>query len=503
NGAGFDPGHVLRSSLDTLDEAVRAARSAESANDPVQAEEALQQLTASYLAVRNALPLTSVDTGAPANSRGEGGHRQYLDQTEAATRLTARDRSRLRDAFAGMLDTGALDFLAGDSTAGPVASFAGPVTPGPGPSTAATGSGRPQRRVPRANYAENEFDPQRVDRMVAALHVFVDTARTAWPRAAQAAGLATEAALREVLESADMEPAELTEVVTRTLTSLTANPVRDTSRPGQPADVTVGSGHAHPGGDASASPMDLDPGRPPQPVPATTPHQATPHQATQDPTSQHPATPHQVAPDRVTQDPTSQHPATSDRRVPDQVRQTPVAQNPALQDPGPGLAVPERPPTDRSWEFSTAHTAGWSRPEVKIGEHDWRPVLAGAQPSTVQTSREEPLVTRGRVLQRVLDGDGLPGFARERTTIGFDVAELHTPAGPVRAYRVRLHINGDGTMDPATQGVINGVKRAAQDGVGQYLNQGYRLPGGEQFHVDVEFVGADQHSHPDITALAA
>src|SRR5262249_57018937 len=78
NGAEFDPGHVLRSSLDTLDDAVRAARSAESANDPIQAEEALQQLTASYLAVRNALPLTSVDTRAPANSRGEGGHRQHL-----------------------------------------------------------------------------------------------------------------------------------------------------------------------------------------------------------------------------------------------------------------------------------------------------------------------------------------------------------------------------------------------------------------------------------------
>src|SRR5262249_33965864 len=145
----------------------------------------------SYLAVRNALPLTSVDTGAPANSRGEGGHRQHLDEAEAATRITPRDRSRLRDAFAGMFDTGALDFLAGDSTAGPVASFAGPATPGPVPSTVATGSGRPQRRVPRANYAESDFGPQRVDRMVAALHVFVDTARTAWPRAAQAAGLAT------------------------------------------------------------------------------------------------------------------------------------------------------------------------------------------------------------------------------------------------------------------------------------------------------------------------
>src|SRR5262249_50650428 len=276
----------------------------------------------------------------------------------------------------------------------------------------------------------------------------------------------------------------------------------------EPADITRGEDAAEAGrggqqGSDSANQMDLDPARPPQPVHTTTPpHRVTPHHAIQDPTSLHPAPPDHVAPDQVTQDPVGTHPATPDQGAPDQVRQTPVAQNPALQNPGPGLAVPERSAVDRSWEFSTAHTAGWSRPQVKIGEHDWRPVVAGAQPSTVQTVREEPLVTRGRVLQRAWDGDGLPGFARERTTIGFDVAELHTPAGPVRAYRVRLHINGDGTVDPATQDVINGVKRAAQDGVGQYLNQGYRLPGGEQFHVDVEFVGADQHSHADITVQA-
>src|SRR5262249_37490839 len=156
---------------------------------------------------------------------------------------------------------------------------------------------------------------------------------------------------------------------------LSANPVRDTSRPGQasagdpgPADIemaddTAGSDHGSPDWTAPGSQMDLDPGRPPQTVPATTPpSQLTPHQTTPSPKDPHPATPDQVTRDQATTD----HGTTD---------QTPVSPDPVSPTRGsPSPTVPERSAGDRSWEFSAAHTAGWSRPQVKIGEHDWRPV---------------------------------------------------------------------------------------------------------------------------------
>src|SRR5262249_34098251 len=77
DGTRFDPRQVLSTALDTLDEAVLAA---ESATDPIEAGEALQQLVASYLAARNALPLTSVHIGGLADGSGEGTTRADLDR---------------------------------------------------------------------------------------------------------------------------------------------------------------------------------------------------------------------------------------------------------------------------------------------------------------------------------------------------------------------------------------------------------------------------------------
>jgi hypothetical protein len=84
--------------------------------------------------------------------------------------------------------------------------------------------------------------------------------------------------------------------------------------------------------------------------------------------------------------------------------------------------------------------------------------------------------------------------------IGFDVAEVTTPAGRVRAHRVRLFTAAPGTGAsglpvPAAVADRNAFAARVRAGLAAHLNDGRRLPGGQQFHLDVEFVSDPAQAH--------
>ncbi|MGW4208928.1 hypothetical protein ACWEIJ_13150 [Lentzea sp. NPDC004789] len=79
-----------------------------------------------------------------------------------------------------------------------------------------------------------------------------------------------------------------------------------------------------------------------------------------------------------------------------------------------------------------------------------------------------------------------------RSPIAYDNRVMDVDGVPVRDFTVRLHLSN---ADPE-------VEARARAGVEELFNQGYRLPGGEQFHVTLEFTGdaGDAHATVDVTA---
>ncbi len=82
--------------------------------------------------------------------------------------------------------------------------------------------------------------------------------------------------------------------------------------------------------------------------------------------------------------------------------------------------------------------------------------------------------------------------------IKYDLRRIETSPGKfVQEYTVKLHIDPGANPDPK---VVEQVKQNAANGVNSMLNQGFRLPSGDQFHVNLEFTGnaADAHATVEI-----
>ncbi|TQM82672.1 outer membrane protein TolC [Saccharothrix saharensis] len=143
---------------------------------------------------------------------------------------------------------------------------------------------------------------------------------------------------------------------------------------------------------------------------------------------------------------------------------------------------------DESWRHSTASTSDWSAPKNPQPSALWDPVRDKAPVRTVDTEVAD--------VQR----SSTPGTVNSITgLVRHDVRRMEVAPGKwVKEYTLKVHLKpGDGI----TGSDVDGVRTKTAEGVDRLLNQGYRLPSGDQFHARVEFVTdpAQAHTTIDVT----
>ncbi|NYG97950.1 hypothetical protein BJ979_000576 [Schumannella luteola] len=156
--------------------------------------------------------------------------------------------------------------------------------------------------------------------------------------------------------------------------------------------------------------------------------------------------------------------------------------------PLPGPDPRRAPARDEGWRHASQRTATWSNPTTNpVTESEWRPRLASATPH--------------RVDLRVADvrADGRNGrVGRFEGIIAYDRARVVMPDGrAVQVYTVRVNLRpGDGV----TPGDVAAAQQRARSSVDAIINRGFRLPRGDQLHVDVQFTDANPHLTVDAVA---
>ncbi|MBB5806041.1 hypothetical protein F4560_005809 [Saccharothrix ecbatanensis] len=157
--------------------------------------------------------------------------------------------------------------------------------------------------------------------------------------------------------------------------------------------------------------------------------------------------------------------------------------------------TPDAPPsngtdvvTDESWRHNTASTADWFAPQNPQPAAAWDSVRDRAPVRTVDTEVAD--VQRSSTSGHI---DSLTGLIRH------DVRRMEVAPGSwVKEYTLKVHLKpGDGVP----QSDVDTVRQRTAEGVDRLLNQGYRLPSGDQFHARVEFVTdpAQAHTTVDLT----
>ncbi|KJK48275.1 hypothetical protein UK23_17460 [Lentzea aerocolonigenes] len=142
---------------------------------------------------------------------------------------------------------------------------------------------------------------------------------------------------------------------------------------------------------------------------------------------------------------------------------------------------------DESWRHSSAATADWFAPNAPVSPDSWQGRREGAHVRTVDT--EVAGVTTYSTPSNV---------AAYRTLVNYDLRRIETSPGSfVQEYTVKVHLRPAAGVDPA---VLEQVRAKTRDGVDSLLNQGYRLPSGDQFHLNVEFTdnAADAHTTVEV-----
>ncbi|WP_033436840.1 hypothetical protein [Saccharothrix sp. NRRL B-16314] len=172
---------------------------------------------------------------------------------------------------------------------------------------------------------------------------------------------------------------------------------------------------------------------------------------------------------------------------PSQTRSAPPADIDA-----PPSVDPEVPPTkdkdvaaDESWRHSTANTADWFAPKDPQPSASWDSVRDKAPVRTVDTEVAD--VQRSSTPRNI---DSLTGIIRH------DVRRMEVaPGNWVKEYTLKVHLKpGDGVL----QSDVDAVAQKTTAGVDRLLNQGHRLPSGDQFHARVEFVTDPAQAHTTV-----
>ncbi|MER5267743.1 hypothetical protein ABTZ99_37160 [Actinosynnema sp. NPDC002837] len=195
-------------------------------------------------------------------------------------------------------------------------------------------------------------------------------------------------------------------------------------------------------------------------------------------------------PDATFQDMLDDYFGVTEPDGPPQTRSAPPADIDA-----PPAADPDVPPAkdkdvkdvaaDESWRHSTASTADWFAPKDPQPSAAWDSVRDKAPVRTVDTEVAD--VQRSSTPGKV---DSLTGL------IQHDVRRMEVAPGSwVKEYTLKVHLKpGEGV----TQSDVDAVAQKTTNGVDRLLNQGYRLPSGDQFHARVEFVTDPAQAHTTV-----
>ncbi|NKE57035.1 hypothetical protein FXN61_09370 [Lentzea sp. PSKA42] len=141
--------------------------------------------------------------------------------------------------------------------------------------------------------------------------------------------------------------------------------------------------------------------------------------------------------------------------------------------------------TDESWRHDPAKTADWFAPKDPV------------DPSTWADRRDDKNVRTVDVVVHDVRTDSTPSNIRSyQGLINYDLRRIETsPGNFVQEYTVKVHVDPAANVDPE---VVAQVKENATNGVNNLLNQGYRLPSGDQFHLNLEFTENKADAHTSI-----
>ncbi|RAS70501.1 hypothetical protein C8D87_101801 [Lentzea atacamensis] len=156
---------------------------------------------------------------------------------------------------------------------------------------------------------------------------------------------------------------------------------------------------------------------------------------------------------------------------------------PPARTPSPARKVID----DESWRHSSAATADWFAPHDPASPDMWQNLRESAHARTVDTE-----------IAGVTTYSTPSNISMYRTLVNYDLRRIEVRPGEfVQEYTVKVHLKPGAGVDPA---VLDQVRANTHDGVNSLLNRGYRLPSGDQFHLNVEFTdnAADTHTTVEV-----
>ncbi|MGZ3146146.1 hypothetical protein ACVDFE_29960 [Lentzea chajnantorensis] len=139
--------------------------------------------------------------------------------------------------------------------------------------------------------------------------------------------------------------------------------------------------------------------------------------------------------------------------------------------------------SDESWRHDPARTAEWSEPDSPADRSTWADRRNDTDVRTVDLD------------VRDVRTDSTPSkIEAYKGLINYDLRRIETSPGKfVQEYTVKVHLEPTGKT---TAEQLAQIRDNATNGVNNLLNQGFRLPSGDQFHVNLEFTDnkADAHT---------
>ncbi|MFI9387048.1 hypothetical protein [Kutzneria sp. NPDC052558] len=142
---------------------------------------------------------------------------------------------------------------------------------------------------------------------------------------------------------------------------------------------------------------------------------------------------------------------------------------------------------DESWRHSDDPAPDWFKPdEEPLHPTDWESLRRDDLARTVHTE-----IADVKTSSSIAEG-GQHRFERYAGLVRYDLRRIEVSTGRfVQEYTVKLHVVGDPVH-------VEKAKRDATAAVDSLLNQGNRLPSGDQFHVRLEFPESAKEAHATV-----